>query len=56
LLENVVLSLCVLLVVEVTQPHTESEAIKMSTMIARNFFSIQIPFDEKINQTGKTAA
>jgi hypothetical protein len=38
------------------QPAIDNEATITSTMIANNFFSIQIPLDEKMNQKGKTAA
>ncbi len=36
-----------LVLVDDVQPAIDSEAIKTNTMIAKNFFSIQVPLDEK---------
>jgi hypothetical protein len=48
--------LCVVLVVDVTQPHTASEAIRISTRIANSFLSIQVPLGGKFNQMDQKAA
>jgi hypothetical protein len=43
-----------LLLVDDVQPATDNEAITTSTIIANNFFFIQIPLDGKMNQKRKT--